>query len=492
MSYDVYSTAGLTPPGFFPVSSQRDPVNKVDVSDQDGAPYRPGQPWVNVVLTKYWIYAGAGQWVLQAVGTKGPILTITGDTGGAEPPTAATGNFNIKGTANQVLVAGTAATETISLIGPYTPATYTAHGVLVGEGTSAIVATTPGTDGQVLTGNTSADPTFDAIGTKSGLTAHGVIVAEGASAFVATAAGTTGQVLTATTSADPAFSAIGTGSGLTAHGVLLAENASAFVATAAGTTGQVLTGVTGADPVWSNATTSNGTFVGKFDNIPSMSASTGGVAAVTINTYNIWAVPQWSASFEQYNTTVATNIAPVMSATAGNGLNIDNIGGAVSKTIEITEGNTVNSKNAFVIGTSAAFFVKAGFNVATLADVTDFYVGFRKVQTYQATVPAGYTDYATIGIHGTSGLIELQTQVGSGGNTITSTTQSATAATIFTVEVLVSGAGVVTYLLNGSTPTAVAAYTFTNALTVIPYIIYTTPAGGHAEADLVSYQCGFQ
>jgi hypothetical protein len=234
------------------------------------------------------------------------------------------------------------------------------------------------------------------------------------------------------------------------------------------------------------------TFVGKFTNIPTMSASTGGVAAVTINTYNVWAEPQWSAAFEQYNTTVSSAIAPTMSGTAGQGLNIDTINGAASKTIEITEGNTVNSKNAFVVGTSPAFFVQAGFNINTLANVTDLYVGFRKVQTYQATVPAGYTDYATIGVHSTAGHIQLQTQAASGGNTVTDTTNLATAGTNFTLQVNVSAAGVVTYLINGAAPTVTAAYTLTGALTVVPYIVYSTPAGGHTEVDLVSYQCGFQ
>jgi hypothetical protein len=401
---------------------------------------------------------------------------------------AATSAEAIAGVLNNVYISPLTLSGSGSDLGPRT-----LHGVLLGEGvTNPLGATAAGTTGQVLTATTSADPAFAAIGTGSGLTAHGVLVAENTSAFVATAAGTTGQVLTATTSADPAFAAIGTGSGLTTNGIVLSNGASAFTSTAALTSGQTLVGVTGGAPVATTITNSKVTAVAKFTNIPTMSASTGGVAAVTINTYNVWAEPQWSAAFECYNTTVSTAIAPSMSATAGNGLNIDTITGAAAKSIEITEGNTVNSKNAFVIGTSAAFYVKAGFNIATLADVADVYVGFRKVQTYQATIPAGYTDYATIGVHGATGEVELQTQIGSGGNVITDTTQAVTAATTFTVQVNVSAAGVVTYLLNGLAPTAVAAYTFTSALTVVPYIIYTTAAGGHAEMDLVSYQCGLQ
>ena len=274
---------------------------------------------------------------------------------------------------------------------------------------------------------------------------------------------------------------------------MIGAGGGSVTSTAALANGQTLIGgAAGTAPVPTYISSASVTSVGKFDAVPSMSALTGGVAAVTINTTNVWSVPQWGASFEQYNTTVATAIAPTMSTTAGNGLNIDSIGAAVSKIIEITEGNSVNCKNAFVIGTSPAFYVQASFNIATLADVTDFYIGFRKQQAYQATIPAGYTDYATIGVHSTAGEVQLQTQVGSGGNTVTDTTQAVVAATTFTVRVNVSAGGVVTYQLNGATPTTVAAYTFTSALTVIPFIIYSTPAGGHAEADLVNYRCGLQ
>ncbi len=98
--------------------------------------YTPG-PTANA----FFIYAGAGLWV--------EFATSSGDI------------LNILGTANQVGVSITGGVATISLIGPYTPATYTAHGVLIGEGTSSIVATSAGLAGQVLTsGGAAADPTW--------------------------------------------------------------------------------------------------------------------------------------------------------------------------------------------------------------------------------------------------------------------------------------------------------------------------------------------
>lgn len=152
------------------------------------------------------IVAGAQVWSVIGEGTTGDIITITGDSGGAQPGNA--GNFNIFGTANQVLVSGSASTETISLVGPYTPSTYTDHAVLVGSGTNSITALAVGATGEVLIGDTGNDPAFGALGVNSGLTAHGVLLGEANSAIVATAAGTNGQVLVGSTGLDPVFATL--------------------------------------------------------------------------------------------------------------------------------------------------------------------------------------------------------------------------------------------------------------------------------------------
>lgn len=201
-------------PGFNPLSYEGDlAVTPPDVIKALRNPattdlnYQIGTIWINTSNNTNWtltsVVSASATWTVNGSGATGGIVTITGDSGGAESPNA--GNFNILGTANQVRVAGSANTETISLIGPYTPSTYTAHGVLVGEGTSSIAALAVGTTGQVLIGSTGADPAFGALGVNSGLTAHGVLLGENNSAIAATAAGTNGQVFLGSTGADPAF-----------------------------------------------------------------------------------------------------------------------------------------------------------------------------------------------------------------------------------------------------------------------------------------------
>lgn len=185
--------------GFTVVKATRDPTT-------NDKKYPTPSLWLNKSTGALWYLAkAAGTWIEISVGA-GVVDTLTGDTGGALNPTA--GNINILGTANQITSAGSGSTITLSLIGPYAPATYTPHGVLIGEGTGPIVATTAGTDGQVLTGNTGIDPSFQAIGTKSGLTQFGVLLAEGTGAFQATAVGATGTVLAGVTGANPTYQAI--------------------------------------------------------------------------------------------------------------------------------------------------------------------------------------------------------------------------------------------------------------------------------------------
>lgn len=131
-------------------------------------------------------------WVALGGGTTA-LATLTGDTGTATP---SSGNIKIAGTANQIVTSATGATVTLALTGPYTPSTYTAHGVLIGEGTSSIVATSAGTAGQVLvSGGASADPTWTTNTFPLTATAGSLIAATATNVIGQIADVATGQVL---------------------------------------------------------------------------------------------------------------------------------------------------------------------------------------------------------------------------------------------------------------------------------------------------------
>ena len=98
----------------------------------------------------------------------------------------ASGNFNILGTTSQVLITPNAGTnsDTISLIGPYTPTTFATNGILFGNGTSSIGATATGNNGVLITSNAGVPSLL--------------------------ANGTAGQVLTANSGASPSWTTIST------------------------------------------------------------------------------------------------------------------------------------------------------------------------------------------------------------------------------------------------------------------------------------------
>ena len=166
-SFLDYSTAGQTPNNPLPIKSTRAPTSS-DVIGPGGEPYNVGRNWVNTTTDAVYSYAGAGVWTLLGSGSTGSVLSVTGDDSVVVLPTVG-GTINLNGTANQILTTSSANGETFSLIGPYTPSTYTAHGVLLGEGTSSIVATAAGTNGQVLLGSTGANPAFGTLTTSTGV-----------------------------------------------------------------------------------------------------------------------------------------------------------------------------------------------------------------------------------------------------------------------------------------------------------------------------------
>lgn len=128
------------------------PIGKTWVDHVGNAAYTlTGLSTSQGVVSATWVTTGGGS---------GAVSQLTGDSGTATP---SGGSIKIAGTANQITTTGSGSTVTLALAGPYTPATYTAHGVLIGEGTSSIVATAVGATGTVLSGNTGADPTFQAL-----------------------------------------------------------------------------------------------------------------------------------------------------------------------------------------------------------------------------------------------------------------------------------------------------------------------------------------
>lgn len=349
----------------------------------------------------------SANWSLLGTNT-GALNTLTGDSGGAISPSA--GNITLAGTAGQIATTGSGSTITFSLIGPYTPSTYTAHGVLIGEGTSPIVATAAGTSGQLLIAATGADPAFATL-TSSGstitvtggantlnidvtaplnvahggtgrttLTAHSLYVGNGTSAINPITNGTTGQALVAATGADPAFGTLpvaggGTGAvtltgvltgngtsavtanSVTQHGVLLGGASNAVSSLAAAATGTTLMGSTGADPAF----TGSPSFSGSVTAATGLTVTAGGAGITGTTNINTTGAAVTSIGT---GGTGATNIGNATGNTAVTGsLTATTTLTATLGDITATNGNLVlGTAGNKIISTSVASTTTAGAN----------------------------------------------------------------------------------------------------------------------------------
>lgn len=140
--------------------------------------------------------------------------------------------------------------------------TLTSNGVLLGNGTSAITATTPGTTGQVLTGVTGSAPTFQAPAASSISITGDTGGALTGNAFTFTG-GTTGLSFGGSGTTETVSGTLIVGNGgtgratLTNHGVLIGAGTAAITQLSVGTNGQVLVGSSAADPVFATLASSN-------------------------------------------------------------------------------------------------------------------------------------------------------------------------------------------------------------------------------------------
>lgn len=90
------------------ITADRAPVDGTDKA------YVQGDIWLDVDgLTSYQFVASGATWVALGTGAVGGVVTLTGDSGGPISPVG--GNIDVLGAANQLVVAGTAGTLTVSL-----------------------------------------------------------------------------------------------------------------------------------------------------------------------------------------------------------------------------------------------------------------------------------------------------------------------------------------------------------------------------------------
>lgn len=159
---------------------------------------------------------------------------------------------NISVTGSPVTIGGAA---TINVSGPPSATTLTNHGVVIGQATSAVVATAAGSAGQVLqSGGASADPAYSTATFPSTATGTGTILRADGTNWVAT---TATYPATTTVSQLLYSSATNVVGGLTSanNGTLVTSNTGVpSILAGPGTTGNVLQSNAAAAPSFSTAT----------------------------------------------------------------------------------------------------------------------------------------------------------------------------------------------------------------------------------------------
>lgn len=241
-------------------------------SDTGNGFFPIGKSWVNTLANTAYILTSlspastgpTANWTL--LGTNGGALNTLSDNSNTTV-TPVSNNIQIAGTAGQITTTAGSGVITLSLIGPYTPTTYTAHSVLLGEGGSSIGTVGPdATSGiALISQGSSSDPIFGTVTVAGGgtgattFTADGVLYGNGTSAIAATAAGTTGQALVGNTSSAPSW----TGSPSFSGSVTAATTITATLGAITATNGNLVLGTAGNKLViasTSSATCSAGTF----------------------------------------------------------------------------------------------------------------------------------------------------------------------------------------------------------------------------------------
>lgn len=187
---------------------------------------------------------------------------------------------------------------------------------------------------------------------------------------------------------------------------------------------------------------------------------------------------------------VGQTIPPAMVATGLDiqGDQVDNDG------FNFYSNNFLATGRPLVIGDDPAFYFKLIMEIA-LADGTDeCHVGFRRAEAPNATID-NYLDMAALCIEAATSpaLLHIETILNGGGTTTTDTTDTLADATEVEFTILVSAAGVVTYLIDGAAPSATAAFTFDDGDPVIPFLDYLQANAAQTGAFVIKHwEVGYQ
>lgn len=223
---------------------------------------------------------------------------------------------------------------------------------------------------------------------------------------------------------------------------------------------------------------SRGTFE-TFKSNPLSAKLAGGAATGSTGDTDLLLTPE--TAFEYHIKGTQTILAPQRTAV---GLDIgmdqtDNDG------VELSQGILAGGKHAYTIGTDGPFKMRVKFKIEDVSGTDDCAIGFRKAAAYTANFD-DYTDAATLNV--ISGDIKIETILNNAATTTTDTTDNWADAATHTLEVIVTDAGVVTYLIDGVAPTVTAAFTFDNGDVVVPFMFFLHASDVAGAVEIIEWE----
>jgi hypothetical protein len=153
--------------------------------------------------------------------------------------------------------------------------------------------------------------------------------------------------------------------------------------------------------------------------------------------------------------------------------------------VEIGQGITARSKQAYTVGTDACY-LKVRFTIKDVDGTDDCAVGFRKAAAYQANID-DYTDMAVLNV--ISGAITIETIDDDGATSPTDTTDAWGDTETHTLEVYVDKAGAVTFKIDGAAPTVTASHTIDSGDVIVPFLYLLHHTNAAEETALVWWEC---
>ena len=226
-----------------------------------------------------------------------------------------------------------------------------------------------------------------------------------------------------------------------------------------------------------------------FGRLPLVSVSTGAAGVVSTHQYDDGLKLYWSSlgtnTVGAQPLQVAAGMNYQYEIASNDGWNIS-LANSLNKT-HIDAGRGIER---YLVG-SDAFYARLTFSIADVSNTDDTFFGFRKVQAPDAI--DSYTDVASIGIitAANPAVQQVCTALNNAAMSETTTTDTLADGVVTTWEVYVSSAGVVTYKIDGSAPTATASFTFDTGDFVTPFMHHLS-GGSPGAITLISLDHGRQ